>query len=116
MSPLGSRRGGWEIGKRNPVHSFPVIGRHHLDRIPGTAVEKCAVGTFTDALLAANAKVRVNFDSSEWWMIFVGHPEHARFDGTIFNASRRARAAGAAVGSDRKYSWPFLTRCLAVAL
>lgn len=113
---LRTRRGGREIGKGNPVYCFPVVGRHHLDRIPGTAIEKRAIGTLADALLATNAKVRINFDAAERWMIFVGNPEHAGFDGTILDAGRGAGATGAAVGCNRKYARPLLTRRLAVAL
>ena len=98
------------------MHGFPVVGRHHLDGVPGAAVEKRAVRSLADTLLAADTKIRVDFDASKWWMILVGYPEHARFDGTILDARRRAGATGAAIGSDRKYSWPLLASRLPVTL
>jgi hypothetical protein len=36
--------------------------------------------------LATDTEVRIYFDPSEGRMIFVGHPEHASFDRTVFNA------------------------------
>jgi len=122
-SPVAETRtcelGRWwwrKIWQRNSVHCFPVIGRHHLNRIPGTAVEECTVWSLTNALLAANTQIRIYLNSSEWRMIFIRHPEHARFDRTILDASRRSRATSAAVGGDRKDSWSLLAGCLAVAL
>lgn len=106
---------GGEIGERNSVNCFPVVCWNHLNRIPGTTVKKRAIGTFADALLAADAEVGINFDASKRWMIFVRYPEHARFDWAVLNTSRRARATGAAVGSNRQYSWPLLTRRFTVA-
>ncbi len=47
-------RGG-SVGKDDAVHSFPVVSWHHLDRVPRTAIEKRAVGTFAGALLTADA-------------------------------------------------------------
>jgi hypothetical protein len=98
------------------VHGFPVIGRDHFNRIPRTPVKEGAVWSFAGALLATDAEVRIHFDAPEWWMVFVGHPEHASFDRTVFDASRRARATGATVGGDRKYSRPLFARRLAVTL
>jgi hypothetical protein len=98
------------------VHGFPIIGGHHFDCVPGTAIQKRAIWSLADAFLAANAQIRINFDPSEWRMIFVGHPEHAGFNGTVLNASRRSRTSRAAVGCNRKYSRPLLARRLAIAL
>ena len=70
------------------MNGFPVIGRYHFNCIPGAAIEKCAVWSFADALLAANAEIWIDFDASERRMIFVGHPEHTCFDGTVFDARR----------------------------
>src|SRR2546427_8882935 len=95
---LSSRRSGREIRQRNSVHSFPVVGRHHFDRIPWTTIEERSIRPLTDTFLAADAEVRINFDATEWRMIFVGYPEHASFDRTVFDASRRARATRTTVG------------------
>ena len=95
---------------------LPIVGGHHFDRIPGTTVEKGAVRTFADALLAADTQIRINFNSSERWVILVRHPEHAGFDRTILDASWRARAAGATVGGDRKNTRPLFACRFAVAL
>ena len=98
------------------MHGFPIIRRHHFDCIPGTAIQKGAVWSLADAFLTADAEIRINFDASEWRMIFVGDPEHAGFNGTVLDASRRSRATRAAVGCDRKDSWSLFARRLAVAL
>lgn len=98
------------------MYRFPIVGWHHFDRIPGAAVEEGAVRAFADALLAADAEIRIYFDASEWRMIFVGHPEHASFNRTILDARRRARATGATVSGDCKYSRPLLAGRLAVSL
>ena len=97
------------------MHSFPVVGRHHFDCIPRAAIEKSAVRSFADALLAADAKIWIDFDAPERWMIVVGYPEHARFDRTIFDARRRTSATSAAVSSDGKYARLLLSGCFAVA-
>ena len=68
------------------MHGFPIIGRNHFDCIPRTAVEEGAVRAFAGALLATNAKVRIDFDTPEGWMIFVRNPEHAGFDRAVFDA------------------------------
>jgi hypothetical protein len=98
------------------VDRFPIIGRHHFDRVPGAAVKKRAVGSFANAFLAANAEIRINFNASERRMIFVRYPKHASFDRTVFNASGGSRATGATVGSDRKNSWTLLARRFAITL
>ena len=67
------------------MHGFPIIGRNHFNRIPRTAIEEGAVRAFAGALLATNAKVRIDFDTPEGWMIFVGHPEHAGFDWAVLD-------------------------------
>jgi hypothetical protein len=97
------------------VHRFPIFGGYHLDRIPGTAIEKRTVWSFADAFLTSNAKIRVNFDAAKRRMIFIGHPKHARFDRTIFNARGRAGAAGTTVGCDRQNARLLLSRSFAIA-
>ena len=98
------------------MNCFPVVCRNHLDRIPGTTIEKRTVRTFAGALLAANAEIRINFDSTKRRMIFVGYPEHARLNRAIFDTCRRPRTAGATIGGNRKYAWSLLARRFAVAL
>jgi hypothetical protein len=98
------------------VHGFPIVGWHHFDCIPGAAIKKRAIGTFAYAFLATDAEIGINFNAPEWRMIFVGYPEHARFDGTILDASRRTGTSGATVRRYRQYSWPLLAGRFAVAL
>ncbi len=73
------------VRKGDTVKAFPVFRRYHLDRVPWTTVEKRAVGTFANALLATNAEIRINFNATEGWVIFVGHPKHTRLDRTILD-------------------------------
>jgi len=97
------------------MHRFPIIGRHHLDCIPRASIEERAIRSFADALLATDAEIGIDFDSSKRRVIFVWNPEHAGFDRTVFDARRRAGATGAAVGSDCEDSRPLLAGGLAVA-
>ena len=73
------------IGKRDAVHSLPIVRRHHLYRIPRTTIKKRAVRALAGALLATDAKVRIDFDSSKRRMIFIGYPEHACFNRAILD-------------------------------
>jgi len=82
----------------------------HNDGVPGAAVEEAAVRTFAEALLAADAKNGIDRDTPEWCAVFIRHPEHAVFDGTIFHASRRPGASRAALGNDRQFLWLLLSR------
>ena len=70
------------------MHRFPVVSRNHLDCVPWTAVEKRPVRTLARALLAADAQIRIYFDSPERRMVFIGDPEHAGFDRTVFDTRR----------------------------
>lgn len=97
------------------MHCFPIVGRNHLDRVPRTAIKEGPVGSFARTLLAANTKIRIDFDPAEWWMIFVRDPEHACFDWAVVNAGRRACAPGAAVSSNGQYARPLLALRFAVA-
>ncbi len=97
------------------MHGFPVVGRYHFNRVPGTAIKESAIRSFADAFLAADTEIGIDFDAAERRMILVGYPEHARLDGTVLYACRRACAPGAAVSRDRKYAWLLLTRSFAVA-
>jgi len=98
------------------VNAFPVVSRHHLDRIPWTTIEKRAVRTFTRTLLAADTEVRIDFDSSKRRVVLIRHPEHARFDRTVLDTCRRTGATGAAVGGDRQDARPLFSCGFAVAL
>ena len=98
------------------MHGFPVVGRHHLDRVPRAAIEKRAIRTFARTLLTANAEIRVDFDPPEWRMVFVRHPEHAGFNRTILDTRRRTGASGTAIGGNREDARPLFTGSFAVAL
>ena len=97
------------------MHGFPIIRRNHFNRIPRTAVEEGAVRTFARALLATNAKVGIDFDAAEGWVIFVRDPKHAGFDWAVFDAGRGAGAASAAVGGDGEDARLLLARRFTVA-
>ena len=98
------------------MYAFPVISWHHLDRVPGTTIEKRAIRTFARTLLAADAEVGIDFDSAKRRVILIGHPEHARFDRTILDTRRGTRATGAAVSGDRQDARPLFSGGFAVAL
>src|SRR6185295_18283789 len=95
---------------------FPVIRGNHLDRIPGTPIEKRPIRAFTRALLATNAKIRIDFDSSKRRMVFIRHPEHAGFNRAILDTGRRSGATGTTISGDREYARPLLACRLSVAL
>ncbi|HZE69060.1 MAG TPA: hypothetical protein VE135_05990 [Pyrinomonadaceae bacterium] len=97
------------------MQRFPVVCRHHLNGVPWTSVEEGAVRTFSGAFLTTYAEVWVDLDPPEWRVIFVGHPEHAGFDWTVFYTGRRACAAGAAISGNCQYARPFLPSCFTVA-
>lgn len=97
------------------MRQFPIVSRNHLDRVPRTAVEECAIGSLAGTLLTANTKVGIDFDSSEWWMIFVGQPKHTGFDRAILDTSWRTRTARTTICSYRQYLWFSFTSRLAVA-
>ena len=98
------------------MYAFPVVSRHHLDRVPGTTVEKRTVRTFARTFLAADAEIGIDFDSAKRRMVFVRHPEHAGLDRTILDTGRRPGASGAAVGGNREDTRPLFSGGFAVAL
>lgn len=59
---------------------------HHDDGVPGAAIEKAAVRALAEALLAADAENRIDLYASERRIVLVRNPEHAVFDGTVFDA------------------------------
>jgi len=111
---LSRRRWRRQIGECNAVHSFPVVSRHHFNCVPGTAIKKCAIRSFADAFLAANAEIGIDLDATKWRVIFVGYPKHAGFDRAILDAGRRTRTTCAAVGRDGKYARLLFASCFAV--
>ena len=98
------------------MHRFPVVRRHHLNRIPGTTIEKRTIGTLACTFLTSYAQIRIYFDSPERRMVFIGHPEHAGFNRTVLDAGRRPGTAGATVGRDGQYPRALLTGRFPVAL
>ena len=78
----------WGVRQLYAVHGLPVFGRNHFDCIPGTAVEKRAIRSLADAFLAADAEIRINFNAAKRFMVRVRNPEHAGFDGTVFDTGR----------------------------
>ena len=96
---------GWEF--RSIGHGadffFDRSGVHHDDGVPRTPVEEAAIGAFAEALFATDAEDGIDLDAAKGRMVFVRDPEHAVFDGTVFDARGRASAAGAAFGDDSKF-------------
>lgn len=97
------------------MHHLPIFSGNHFNRIPGTTVEEGAIRAFADALLTTDAEIGIDFDAAEWCVIFIGHPEHARFDWTVLDARGRAGAAGAAVGGDCQDARLLFARGFAIA-
>lgn len=83
---------------------------HHDDGVPGAAIEKAAVRALAEALLAADAENRIDLYASERRIVLVRNPEHAVFDGTVFDAGGRPGATGAAFGDDGEFLGFFLAR------
>ncbi len=98
------------------MYGLPVVSGYHLDGVPRTAVQKRAIWSFADAFLAADAKIWIHLDASEWRMIFIRHPEHTGFNGAILDARRRSGATGAAIRRNGEYAGAFLACRLTVAL
>src|ERR1017187_5200087 len=81
---------------------------YHFYGVPGAAIQKGAVGALAGALFAADAEDRINLDTAERQMIFIGHPVHAIGHRAIGHAGRRSGAARAAFGDDGKFFRPLL--------
>src|SRR5213078_1045072 len=97
------------------MQCFPIIGGHHLNSVPGTAIEKRTVRSFADTFLTADTEIRIDFDAAKRRMVLVRDPKHAGFDRTVLNASWRTGAAGAAIRSDRQDARFLFARRLAIA-
>src|ERR671913_787812 len=95
---------------------FPVVSWHHLNSVPGAPIEKRTVGSFANTFLTADAEVWINFNSSEWRMVFIGHPKHACFDRAVFNAGGRPGTTGTTVCRDCENARPLLASCFPVSL
>lgn len=111
-----SRRGGRSIWKRDAVESFPIFGWHHFDCVPRAAIEEGAIRSLARALLAADTKIRIDFDAAKGWMILIRYPKHAGFDRAIFDAGRRSGTAGTAIRGYREDPGLLFTTCFAVSL
>src|SRR5207244_211831 len=95
---------------REALRALDFLNRDHLDCIPRTAVEETAIGTLACALLAADAKVRIDLDAAKGWMLLIGNPIHAVGDRAIRDARRRPGTAGATLGDHGEFAGFFLTR------
>ncbi len=67
---------------------FPIVGGNHLNCIPWTTIQKCPVGSFTRTLLTSDTQIGIDFDTAERRVVLIRDPEHAGFDGAVFDASR----------------------------
>src|ERR1035438_4572955 len=63
--------------KLHRVALLPLLDVHHLDGVPGAAVQEHAVRTFGGALRASDAGGLVDLHAAEWRMLVVRRPEHA---------------------------------------
>src|SRR5260370_26760856 len=90
--------------------SFHFRSVHHDDGIPRAAIEEAAVGTLAEALLAPDALEGVNLDAAERRIVLVRQPEDAVFHWTVLEASRRSRAARAALRNDGQFLRLLLAR------
>src|ERR1039458_957811 len=90
--------------------NFHLFYSYHFYGVPGAAVQKSAVGTLAGALLAADAEDRIDLDTAERPMIFIGQPVHAIGHRAIGHAGGRSGASGAAFGDDGKFLRPLLAR------
>ena len=98
------------------MNGFPVVSWHHFNSVPGTSIEKSAVGAFANTLLTTDAEVWIYFNSSKRRVVLVRQPEHTRFDRAILDARGRAGTAGTTIRRNREYAWPLLTGRFPVAL
>ena len=96
------------------MNCFPIVGWNHVNRIPGTTVQECSIGSLARTLLTSNTEIGIDFDTAERRVILVRDPEHTGFDGTVFDASWRACAPGAAVSGNGEDPRSLLARCFAV--
>jgi hypothetical protein len=96
------------------VQRFPIIGGNHLDGVPGATIEKSAIGTLAGTLLAANAKIRINLDTTKGRVIFIGQPKHASFDWTVFDAGGGTRTARAAISGYSQNTRPLFPRSFTI--
>src|SRR4029079_13785788 len=85
---LSRRRWRRQIGECNAMHSFPIVGRDHFNRVPGTAIEERTIRPFADTFLAANTEIGIDFDAPKRRMILVRNPKHTGFDRAIIDAGR----------------------------
>src|SRR3984957_12594136 len=65
------------LNRHRPNFFFHFNYIDHHDRVPGAAVEECAVGAFAEALLAADTQDGIDCDAAKRRGVFVRHPEHA---------------------------------------
>ena len=97
------------------MNGFPVVSRNHLNRIPGTSIEKGSIRSLARAFLTPNAEVRIDFYSAEGRVILVRHPKHTSFDRTVFNTRRRTRTTSTTVSRDGENTGPFLASSLSIS-
>ena len=100
------------LSNRHHAHFFFHLSRlNHNDGIPRATVEEAAIWPFAEAFLAADTKQRIDLDAPKGRMVFIRHPEHTVFDGTILDAGWRAGTTRAALGDDGEFFGLFLSRC-----
>ena len=88
-------------GKR-AVYAFKLGKRHHVNRVPGAALQESAIGTFAGAKFAPNAEQGINDNAPERGMVLVRGPKHAISNRAVLDASRGSRAPRAGLIDDGK--------------
>ena len=81
-----------------------VFERDHVDRVPGTTIQKGSFRPFTDTKLATDAQQPVDFYSSEGRMFFVRHPNHTVPYGAVVHTGRGAGTARTGVIDDSDHN------------
>lgn len=66
-----------------------LVERHHVNGIPGTAVEESAFRSLACAQLATDAKQGIDFDASEGRSFLGSDPDHAVFHRAVVDTGGR---------------------------
>ena len=74
------------LERHNADFFFDLSGIYHHNRIPGAAVQEASVRPLADTLLTADTEDGIDLNPSERHVVLVRYPEHAVFDGTVFDA------------------------------
>ena len=85
------------LKRHRPIFALKLRQRHHINRVPRTAFEESAIGTFAGAKFAPDAQQGIDDNPPEWRMIEVRRPIHAFRNRAVLDACRRPGTPGAAL-------------------